>query len=75
MVKKKRVHAPVVDVKNKSKLAQSKQPEIKKQTTSNGVTFITQDKAEEAKKKGDEVKKTDEKKVFRTTDPKPNASG
>jgi hypothetical protein len=42
MSKKKRVQAPIVDVKNKSKLAPSV-AEIKKQT-SNGVTFITQDK-------------------------------
>ena len=42
MSKKKRVQAPIVDVKNKSKLAPH-MAEIKKQT-SNGVTFITQDK-------------------------------
>ena len=75
MVKKKRVQAPTVDVKSKSKGAtiQIKQTELKK-TTSNGATFLTQDKVEEVKKKVEEVKKADDKKVFRTTDPKPNAS-
>jgi len=74
MSKKKRVQAPIVDVKNKTKLA-PQATEIKKQT-SNGVTFITQEKIVLEPKKGkEELKKPDERKVFRTTDPKPNASG